>query len=757
MPAQILNTQFIDTFGNSRTSYRSNSSDRQAVEFIIEDVIEMVSSQQNALTIDRLDNTITSTTENWIDKGFRVGQTITIDRIDASGVPTGTTLTRTVLALSAFTLTILDFDSSYVDGEQYTVGDRLLVTSEDYHDGMDLQFNHSLNGTPGNTASLIDGENTTLRFTGLNALSVSDDMIAVQVGNKSGSFACSSQITRISDSGNSRRYTVLLNIINSGSFNPDWFIGNSCLKLYAVMKLQVIVDETFGTFNLVYDEAADTGYFNEPYNLGVSNSGLVQGIPVLDYYNGTGLQEFTIQTDDPSELEIGGVYIPTDDSYYKNKPYSQSSLCMRMITDAGITLPVYFSDANPDGAKWTFNISTPTIVGDQYTYTFSFIPNTEFQEFMESRDEGDRHFVLYFRAGTKNITLFDGQLTKEPLPAGVIPDIDTAYYLNHSENVDDANGIDLSGGGLAYVEDDLGFVFKFQVLRNSFYNNFKASIRAFNIVNQQTFILQETAFDMSTAQISGDGKQLVSLSVNQPNNLPSTSAKKVATFGLEESLDTMTKYGLKLYYPFIIDWRYWQNLSNVSSDFYTISPDNNHGQNKDWMHYILNPDWIITLYLTIETELQLFEKSYLLPFNDYETGNTEPTINLYRENGDQVESIVDGEIMTIEAIDETATAINIDTVWAPIVIEPTESNPRWLISNIVGNGNDINNPLSDFTMEVSGLQTIRRCKLDTNKLNLQNNASIGIRIFGTDEFGSFLLQENLYYLLQENSSKIIIE
>jgi len=750
MPTKIVNRAFFDSYGNELTYYQSNAQSTTIAVFEVDNTIQVISSELNTLTMNQLESGINSIQDDWFDIGFRVGQIVDLQIFDASGTQTGSDLGRTVVSIDGNDIYLDDLDAVFTDGLQYTVGGalgRLVVTSQSIHDGLDVQVNHVLNTSNGGAGSLIDGENTTIRFTGLEALTIGSDITAIQVGNKSGSFACIAEITRDANQPlNTRRYIVAISVVNPGGLNEGWFTGGSCLKLYAKFKFQVVVGEPFGTLDIIHNENADTGYFNEAFNLGVSVSSIVQGVDILDYYNGT-MGEFTIETPLPANFEMGGLYVPLDDNYYKNKVNSQSELCMRLYTAGDLTAGVYFSDENPDGAETTFVISTPTIVGDQYTYTFSFYGNSAWQDFIESRADGDRQYILYFNVGNENLEIFNGQLTREPLPAGVIPDISTAYYLNHSQNVTDADGIDLTGGGIAFKEDDLAMVLKFQVLRNSIYKNFIARIEAFNSVTEERFTLQETVFNMENAQVSG-GKQLVNASIGQPNNLPSTSAKKIATFGLEPSLDSESKYGLKCYYPFVILWQYWQQQLNANADFYP-------NQNKDWLNYPTG-DWLVTLYFGLANEDQLFEKRYLLPFQDYETGNTTPEITLYRADGTVCTAYVDGEIMTIEAKNTTATALNPDSIWAQIVVEPFESEPRWMISNVIGNGNDVNNPLFDWELEVIGLETFFRCKIDTNKINIQNGVSTGSRIFGNDFFGSFLLQENLDYLLQEDLDKIII-
>jgi hypothetical protein len=215
-------------------------------------------------------------------------------------------------------------------------------------------------------------------------------------------------------------------------------------------------------------------------------------------------------------------------------------------------------------------------------------------------------------------------------------------------------------------------------------------------------------------------------------------------------LDTVSEYGLKLYYPFINLWQYWESQSNANADFY---PD----QNKDWHNYSSATDWNVRLYFGLENENQVFERVALIPILDYEDGNTTPSIEYFRENGDPCTALVDGEIMTIRVKHTTATALNPDTIWAQITAEPFEASSRWITSTVIGNGNDPLNPLSnDVTITIVGLDTFIECTIDTNKINIQNGVSIGSRIFGTDEFEDLWLTTDGDLWLTTSGDKFVI-
>jgi hypothetical protein len=74
----------------------------------------------------------------------------------------------------------------------------------------------------------------------------------------------------------------------------------------------------------VISEDANTGWFDEPFNSGVINATLVQGISVLDY---SAVNTGQIAIDSAStKFGFGACYIPTDDTYFHAQFTSQSNL-----------------------------------------------------------------------------------------------------------------------------------------------------------------------------------------------------------------------------------------------------------------------------------------------------------------------------------------------------------------------------------------------------------------------------------------------
>lgn len=729
----LQNKQFTDIFGNVTTYYRSNAGDKVTALFTIDTSIRFKSSEENTLTVYFQPNEIKRLSGNWIDDGWRVGDTFTIQIFYGNGTSWfGYPITSTVEYLSGTTMgctNIIPSGSLIPNGRSYGNDEYMVLTNHRQHDGLDVLINHSQNGLGGATASLIDGEDSRIRFEGLNAMTVSDVLTGIQTGYKSGQFALNSTLTYDSvNSAGVRRYLLEIELYNSGAYDEQWFLGANCLKLYAKFKFQSIIGEPFGSQDIIYSEDGDTGYFNQGFNTGIPQAQVLQGISAIDWANAT-TGSFTIDTNvGVTDFYIGGLYISLDETYYKNKLQSQTEITMQLDSHVPITSPLlYLSFVNEFGAGWNLALSPATVVGTQRTYNYSIIPNAQFQSFFDDREEGDRRFVIYFRAGNVNLTLFDGQLTKEAPIAGPITDINFSNFIKHNDNTTDVFSYVSPASSRHFTEDDVAYILKWKLQKNVIHSALRVGVEMRNLVTNEYFILQQSNFDLSNAQVSSDGRQLFNLSVGQVNNLPNTSAKKMATFELYPNIDETSKYGVKLYYPYLNDWRYWVSLQGVNADFFG-------NQNRDWRHYLDNPDWTVRAFVEIDNINGAYVHYESFAINDYDTGNATSVIELYRPNGMFVTALVDDEVMTIKAIHTTATALNPTSIWGMITIEPFEGSPRWITSNVVPSDGNINNPLGDMTVTVVGNVTTFECTLDMNKIDSTTGFSIGSRIYGDDVY-----------------------
>jgi hypothetical protein len=728
----LINKEFTDIFGDSLTFYRNNAGDKTSVEFTLDNAIRTRSGQNLQITAALSPNEFVRSVGNWIDDGWRVGDTYSMVLFQQNGVPyPGYPLTGTVLYISGTVMGVTNIPAGMTNGETYGSLTPLQFTATRYHDGLDVLVNHVQNGTTGFPQSLIDGENTVLRFEGLDALTVTDTLAGTQVGFMSGAFAVENiELTYVSVSNGLRRYKITFDTYNPGIYSDQWFLGANTLKLFTEFKFQSVIGEPYGTQNLVFNEDGDTGYLDQPYNTGAApDATLLQGFSTLDWANAT-TANIVINLNVPgvTNFYVGGGYYSIDENYYKNKPESQTYLTMQLQAYTPLAPAIYGSAYGPNSAYWNLVVSPPVIVGSQRTYTLVMQPSAQFQALMNSRPDGDRRFVIYMKAGNVNLTLFDGQLTKVAPPNGVIPNIDTNTIIRHDDNSTDANGIDLPiplGFHRLYTEDDAAWVLKFRPRKGDVYTALRVNVSAFNTVTGENFLLQQSTFDLSGVPISADDRQLINLQAAQANNLPTTSAKRTATLELYPAIDTLTTYGWKLYYPFIPLWQYWEALAGVNAAFWP-------NQNKNWFAYDDATDWAVRLSCEIDDDQGRYNAVNRFVIQDYDSGNTTPVHKYFRPNGVQVTSLVEGELMTIKAEHTTAAGLTPSSIWGAITVETFEGAPRWLTSSVIAPDGNPNNPLGPLSISVSGTTTTLECTLDTNLIDLTNGVSITSRIFGND-------------------------
>lgn len=747
MATQILSKKFTDIFGNETTFYRANAGDKITSTFEVRNLIEAGSSDTNYFYVYPSINTITRMYGNWEDDGLREGQTVQVRN------PAITTFTTTITAIYGNTIELATLGALAgvsSEGESFGTIDFVRLNSNTQHDCVDALVNFVNNGGSTSTNSLIDGENTVIRFAGLNALTVGGSITGVQVGHKSGQFNVSGEITLDSEDVDNftRVYTFEIVSYQPGPYLESNFIGADCLKQVVQFNFQVVEGEPYANTIVSFNSDADTGAFDQAFNTGIVDATLVDSINEINY-GATGEYYFKVDSL-ATERYFSSLYIPLDDNYFKNNNSSQSKHTMIMQSHFPFAPGPYFSVENDLGAGYVIEMNLVGTVGTVSEYHVIFAPNSDFIDFMDSREDGDRRFVLYFRCGNINLTVFDGQLIKEPPVAGVLPDVTDTGLNFHNENTSDFVSSETFPVD-TYTEDDLGYVLLFRPEKEDVYSLLRVDIEVFNTVSGDSFNLESIVFDFNNVQISNDGVYLFNESIGVTNNLPPNSAKKQATLERYSSIDTGTKYGVKLYYPFINRWEYWLSQTNADVAFYP-------NQNKNWFEYDNTLGWNIRIRTSLETDEQAFIHEDEIAIKDYDSGSFTSEIQLFRENGDPCNAIVDGEIMTVKAIHTALAPINPETAWGWIGVEPFEGQPRFICSTVIGNGNDTNNPLFNIILETSGNNLIFTCNFDTNKIDLSNGVSITSRAFGTDEFDDYWLTTDGDSWYQEGSTdKWIIE
>jgi hypothetical protein len=716
MPVQIQTKQYLDVFGTYLTYYKANAGDEQDIEFTLTESISVQSSNSVLLNLDPVNDVVTWVGGDFQDEGFRVGDSVVFTKYDSTGAVITTILTS-VTAVAGDQLDVVSIPFWY----DFTVGEIMSIFVRGRaREGCRLNINHVQNGTTGNAFSLIDGEVTTFLF---DLLLVSP-VTGIQVGKSSGQFAIRATLNLTAVTPTVRDYTLTLKVVQSGIYSQAPFNFANSLKLYVQMNWQSLVGEPYANLATIISDDSNNGWFDEAFNLELIDASLVQPINYIAYDVPTSGQ-FVV---DSASLNygFGSCYISDDEAYYKNRYYTQSEIGMLIPTSIP-TGPAFISSLNEFGAGYDFLITGITTVGTIQTIDFTFTPNANFVTFMQARPETDRLFYVWARYGNVNLLVYQDQLITQPAVGGPLI-LQNSDYFDHSENVITGSGIEV--GYNANVEDDLAFFGNFRIPFNALCTNFTAKIESFNSLTNEAFTLQSVTFLIANIpQVAG--KYIIGLTAPVFNQFQTTSEKRIAILELDPSNDTITEYGVKIYFPFLYRWEYWLPQINADADFF---PNN---QTRNWVPYGNQYPWSLKLNLQLIQENLAFNYIDSLRIFDYDSDpNVFQTIELYIDSTNQnVGVVVQGGLMRVvathELLDGSSWANN---VWGQITVEPTESAPRWWCSTAVNFDGNLQNPLSPLSGLLMAITyptpSIARmeCFFDPSKINLQNGCKFTTKI-----------------------------
>jgi hypothetical protein len=738
MPIQIETQSFEDIFGNVLPYYQANPGDISTAIFRVRSAIRL-SSVNNPLTYDPVLQQITSSTISWLEEGFRVGDWVLFVRYNSQGSGLGQAWTQ-INYVDDFVCDLDFFAASFMPNIQN--GESLVFLAVEGNgsftarsrDNLDTLINQVLNTSSGAPQSLIDGEVTRAVFPGVAALLPGGTVAGQLVGNQSGNYLASAVIERDPDGADGfLRHSITFQFSQSGAYNEAWFDSGTCLKAFLRLEWASIGGEPYERAVETFDFDANTGFYDQAHNSSIANSVLVQGITELDYCQP---KTFDLIVDGPtSEIGIGAQYISTDPSYYKNRIFPQQNISM--LTSTFEAVPgVTNSQINEFGAQYSVEINSINSIGSVTTVNITFTPNAQFASFIEGRDIDDRLFYLWIKCGNINHAAYETQLLCEPVTSGPLVMVQDFGYLDHSENVTTIAGNQT--GFIADTEDDIGYLGTFLLTKGETFDNFIVKIEAFNTGNNQDFTLQQVVFSFAGVQISNDGRYLLNESATSVTTLPTTSEKREFLLVLEPTLDTPTEYGVKIYAPWLLDWRYWIEKTDANVDFFPT-------QNQNWEQYDDPADWVI------RTELQLVKDGFaqvhtnelsVLPYDAED--DLEGTIELLIESTLQVVQVAPtNTLMRIRYTEVNQTgAFDPSLVWGMVTVEPKESGPRSICSSVVPYDGNTQNPLTPLIPTVGEVINIQfpqpdtavfECLFDTSKIDLTNGVKIGGKIKENDK------------------------
>lgn len=748
MPVLLTNKSFTDDFGNTSTYYKTNVGDFCTLTLEFETNIK-ASSLIYPLFLDPSNNQITSSSLNFLEEGFRDGDTVRFIKYSSGGMVINTWTTT----ITALTSTMMDVPTMYTwsasAGEFITIE----VTNRN-RDDLDVYFNQVLNSMSNSIYSMIDAEPTRINFPGVDSLAVSGTITGIEIPNKSGQFFEAGTITRMTNpSTYTKKYELELTFYNSGIYDQSWFATGDCLKNSIQLSWAAIDNEPSNRYLYNFSDNGDTGYFNEGYNSEIPDATLVTGISALDYGN---TDTYTITIDSSQSYEgVGAAYVPIDSTYYKNNAYTQQSITMLFGTQLLSTTPIA-SESNPTGAFYELELDTAvTNVGSLYTVKLNFIPDPTFTAFMDSREIGDRRMQIWCKFGNTNVLVFDGQVTSEV--AGDEPFVlEQNIFVDHSDN--GTSSVLTALGYEADTEDDLAFMGAFTLKNGDPYNTLTASIVARNTVTNDEFTLTSAFWDIASIPFNGTNYIIDNVAQTIPvqPQLPTTSAKRDAFITLDGVYDTATHYGVGIYFPFLLRWEYWLQQLNANVIFYP-------NQNKDWYEYPQTANWELQfkLRLTSPNTNYVFYDTVIDKQYNKNDGNLIQDIQLERISTGQIVSVVTiGEMMKVIATHTLVDGSVWDypNVWGMITVEPYEASQRWISSTVIDFDFDSNNPLTPLAGETKCKMTLTapdqitlECLFNPDKINLSNGVSFTTKIKGCKDL------YNPYKLLTDGQYKMMTD
>lgn len=718
MPIIITSKNYTDVFGASRTFYKGNAGDRQRVRISLEETISVMTSVTTNLQLNIPLYEVTWLGGDFEDEGFRTGDVIQINVWDNTGTLINSYLAN-VVWVNGNTFKI----STLLGWYDPTQGEVLqIIVKGRGRQGARLSINHVQNGSIGNALSLIDSESTQGTFD----LSLPSPIPATKVSKQSGQFWWDASFDLTLDDGFTRYYDITIDLINSGIYDSSWFTSSNCLKLYAKISWQSLLGEPYSNEDTIISDDADTGWFDEPHNIGAVDATLVQGISSIAYDNIT-LAQIVVDCAS-TQYAFGFSYVPQDDTYYKSQFPDQSTLSGMMSSD--VPSGVMSGFALPNGGTMFFEVLSATQVGTIWTFDLKFTPDTGYTNFMTTKPSSDRLFYVWCKIGNLNLLVYSDQLKETPVLGGIIPFLDEDF-TDHSENyIGTPSTPEVTYS--ANVEDDLAYYGAFRLLDNEIINSFTAKLRAYNSVTGESFDLQTSFFSFTTIpQVAG--KYILNENAPLWTSFDTNSVKREAILRLNSSYDTTGEYGVEIYFPFLYRWEYWLQQLNADSDFYP------NQQTMNYVPYGNTGAWGLQVRMELLRDGVLWWKDYNVQIKDYDSDPTiDQTIQLYVESTNQpVNVIVEGGLMRVECLH----TLNDGTFWTPnvwgmITVEPTETSPRWWCSSVVpfdGNGLNPLTPLTGSFCDVTFPnfnQVKLTCYFDPSKINLQNGVKFTSKIKG---------------------------
>lgn len=788
-----------------------NTGDWQELTIVCRFGVEKKFTTSSPLQIDGNDF-ITTDAKPWASFGFDIGDSVVYSfdytKYDSngnvlSGYPINFTGTRNITFIGGDTITV---DGASLGNETMPSNtgreefSNVIVYSDKRPEGAIINYGHLTNtdSDSANLSSFIDGTLTKFGAIGLDTLTGWQNMI--MLGNQSGMSV---------NEANWVYWGKIGTHYYQYAFNIEFMIS-SFFESLSNFELKQAPSQVFDASSLTDNfeiigfpewnnpntsiksdkqrtkRLGNTGWFDENFN-GLTDNFSISGLSYTDVQTGNPLSRLNMAGETAIECTISGVHnlaqglnkcgigfvwLPEDESYYKNLPTPFHKNLM-MNTAGGYISGVFVPTASPVLSTYNGFETVPNrqmqvknvhfeIVGGDLVYRAIWSPTPEFTAFMDSIDESERNYALWVSVADRlEVTNFSDRVSKlidynsmerYVPPVGAWSPMAVDFYTHPHSGTPEFTKCNYD----MYVEDDILSKIKFNVDVNDVIPSaINFVIEAENTTTGEKHFLQDYKVDLSVFPVDSLGVPQWNYDQSRGFKLEPGNNKNWVKVQREQANDSLTNYGYVAYYGFKIRWEDWIERLGVPSDFFDVSEKNN-GFHNDWIHYLNEAGWKMSFTVYLDAvkngKFVRYENEKSFTFNDYDSNpNVTTDFKFFRDSdnaslgagidpvtGKPLGTFLANELIRLEAVfnRNSGTWSSLADVYATICLEVDEGSGQFDFRQLSTEyGSESDNPLIPETGQTnvkltlaSPTQIIASCLVDTNKLPNATRFKLSSRI-----------------------------
>lgn len=557
-----------------------------------------VSAESISIINNATDGTLTRTDSgSFITDGFQVGNSVTTTGM---GVDNGNHIISFVTDKIITVSTTLTTTTTNFSASLYRTN--LLTAAEFY-------YNLVENSAPDSFVSLVDSE-TQQRYTASGftatgttatfAIASNSKAWAVDgngygvtlLGTGISNYKQSFRITQVGVITPVALYSQLDQLEDGIPPASDYYQDRKCLRHLFKINMKIDRTDPEQADTITYSRKGNTGWYGEYLN----------GEPAtysatLNSYTYSAASVTSIQYDDTTATTanitltsslgtfatgttavLHVCYIPQAETIYTNTTrkfrdvfaYDRVALTCGSGAAAGINLGTTYAQINTATATWV-NVTTITITAD-------FKMATALETIISGNSTDDRNYLIFVTVQDKTITQ-----TKLTDMNSVIVDVNsygkdlddsTLFTINPNVKYYSASGSLIGSSVSGYGGDIVRAVAPFQVKNSGSQLITSIGVRTDAVYTGTTgtFTLEEWTADTSDVCLD-DGVQVIDISQSKGYRMNSNSVLNKVTVSRTASLDTATKAGYTLSYPFMLRYETWRTLPDADCDFGEATQD----------------------------------------------------------------------------------------------------------------------------------------------------------------------------------------